>query len=375
MGRSVKRFGILTSGGDCPGLNAAIRAVGKCAIGGYGMEIMGIQNGFRGLVEGDIIKMDPRDFSGILTIGGTILGTSRYKPLKPPKGTDLDINEENLEKIRSNIEKFKLDCVVVLGGNGSHKTTNLLNEYGLPVLGLPKTIDNDVYGTDVTIGFHSAVSIATQAIDRLHSTAHSHNRVMILEVMGHDAGWLALYSGTAGGGDVIILPEIPYRVESIAKHLKERADGGKDFSIVVVAEGARSVSEKGLSGKKLRKKRKKKKSPTVAYMLAKNISKQIDMDVRVSVLGYQQRGGAPNPYDRLIATTLGTAAAEFLNAGELGKLVVICNGEVKGIPLEQTAGKLKLVPACHPLIEDAKRVGTCFGDGPAEAEFSDGDEV
>ncbi|MDP4092970.1 MAG: ATP-dependent 6-phosphofructokinase [Bacillota bacterium] len=359
---ATKTFGILTSGGDCPGLNAAIRGVAKAAYGIYGMKAMGIMNGYKGLIDGNVKPLKPEDVSGILTKGGTILGTSREKPFKVEKGADASIVEKRLEAIRNTYNKYNLDCVVVLGGNGTHNTAALLKKEGFNIIGLPKTIDNDIYGTDITFGFHSAVDIATEAIDRLHSTAHSHNRVMVIEVMGHTAGWLALYSGVAGGGDVIILPEIPYDINSIAKHLKARAKGGKPFSIVVVAEGAISIEESGMSRKDLKKKREAGKFPTKGYEIAREIEESTGMDVRVSVLGYQQRGGAPSPYDRVIATQFGTAAAELLNDGDYGKMVARFNDKITALPLEEVAGRLKMVPSDHILIKDARDVGTCLGD-------------
>jgi ATP-dependent phosphofructokinase / diphosphate-dependent phosphofructokinase len=359
---ATKTFGILTSGGDCPGLNAAIRGVAKAAYGIYGMQIMGVCNGYKGLIEGDVKVLNPNDVSGILTRGGTILGTSREKPFKDLKEIDFTVGINKVDAIKQTYSRFGLDCIVVLGGNGSQKTANLLKQEGLNVIGLPKTIDNDIFGTDITFGFHSAVDIATEAIDRLHSTAHSHNRVMVIEVMGHDAGWLALYSGVAGGGDIIILPEIPYDLNSIKNHLLNRAKGGKAFSIVVVAEGAISVDEAKLTKKELKQKRKNDINPSKGYSLAKEIEASTGMDVRVSVLGYQQRGGAPSPYDRIIATQFGTAAAELLFKGEYGSMVAKENGKIVAKPLEEIAGKLKLVPKDHRLIEDARMVGTCFGD-------------
>ncbi|MCX7710449.1 MAG: 6-phosphofructokinase [Clostridia bacterium] len=359
---ATKSFGILTSGGDCPGLNAAIRGVAKATMGIYDMNVMGICNGYKGLIEGEVKQLSPEDVSGILTRGGTILGTSREKPFKVTGDADGEVGKNKVEAIKETYQRFGLDCIVVLGGNGSHKTANLLKDEGLNVVGLPKTIDNDIFGTDVTFGFYSAVDIATDAIDRLHSTAHSHNRVMVVEVMGHYAGWLALYAGVAGGADVIILPEIPYDIESIKKHITKRAKGGKAFSIIVVAEGAVSYEESKLSKKELKKKMKESSSPSKGYAIAKEIEACTDMDVRVSVLGYQQRGGTPSPYDRVIATQFGTAAAELLYKGEFGKMVAKVNNKIITVPLEDVAGKIKLVPKDHRLIKDARMVGTCFGD-------------
>jgi phosphofructokinase-like protein len=358
---ATNTFGILTSGGDCPGLNAAIRGVAKAAYGLYGMKIIGINNGFKGLIEGDTGILKPEDFSGILTRGGTILGTSREKPFGKVKDNDFPVDMK-LDAIKETYKKNNLDCVVMLGGNGSHKTAALLKEQGLHIIGLPKTIDNDIYGTDITFGFHTAVDIATEAIDRLHSTAHSHNRVMIIEVMGHNAGWLALYSGLAGGGDVILIPEIPYHMDSIKDHLRNRAKDGKQFSIVVVAEGALSYEEFKMDKKQLKQKRKDPGYQSKGYELAKEIEEKTGMDVRISVLGYLQRGGTPSPYDRVLATQFGTVAAELLYKGDYGNMVAREKDDIIAKPLEEIAGKLKPVPQDHILLKNARMVGTCFGD-------------
>lgn len=360
---ATQTFGILTSGGDCPGLNAAIRGVAKAAHEKYAMNIIGISQGYRGLIDGDARLLKQDDFSGILTRGGTILGTSREKPFKDDENLrDSELGRKKPEVIRENYKKLNLDCLVVLGGNGTHKTANLLQKEGLNVIGLPKTIDNDIWGTDVTFGFHSAVDIATEAIDRLHSTAHSHNRVMVIELMGHKAGWLSLYAGISGGGDVILIPEIPYSIDSICRHLHKRADQGKAFSIVVVAEGAVSREEASLSKNDRKKMKKKSEYYTKGYEIASAIQKTSGMETRLTVLGYQQRGGTPSPYDRLLATMFGTAAAELLFLGEYGKMVALEGTRIVSRPLEDIAGKLKQVPADHGLIASARCVGTCFGD-------------
>jgi len=364
MAKSATRtFGILTSGGDCPGLNAAIRGVAKAAYGMYNMNIIGISDGFRGLITGEAHIMKPTDFSGILTRGGTILGTSREKPFKNiGQMADSKEGRTKPEAIEENYRKLGLDCLVVLGGNGTHKTANLLKQEGLNVIGLPKTIDNDIYGTDMTFGFHSAMQIAAEAIDRLHSTADSHNRLMIIEVMGHRAGWLALYSGIAGGGDIILIPEIPYSIDSIVRHLMKREAVGKQFSIVVVAEGALPTEEATLSKDERKKRHKKNKSPSRGYEIKAEIESVYGMDTRVTVLGHQQRGGAPSPFDRVLATRFGTTAADLLCCGDYGKMVALEGNDIKAKPLEDIAGKLKLVPHDHYLIQTARAVGTCFGD-------------
>ncbi len=359
--KSAKTFGILTSGGDCPGLNAAIRGVAKTAFTQYGMNIIGISNGFLGLIEGESRTLKPYDVSGILTQGGTILGTSREKPFKQTDSLDMS-SDDKVKKIKKNYEKLGLDCLVVLGGNGTHKTANSLWQAGMNVIGLPKTIDNDLYGTEVTFGFHSAVDIATNVIDRIHSTAHSHNRVMIVEIMGNKAGWLALYAGLAGGGDVIVIPEIPYKIDAVVRHITKRANEGKAFSIVVVAEGAISDEDAKLSKKALKKKRSEDSMPSVGFTIAREIAAETGMETRVTVPGYQVRGGSPSPYDRILATKFGTVAAELLYKGEYGKMVAMEGGHIITRSLEEVAGKLKLVPSDHALVNAGRLIGTCFGD-------------
>ena len=362
---ATKTFGILTSGGDCPGLNAAIRGVSKAACDAYGMEAVGISNGYRGLILGDSRRLESSDFSGILTLGGTILGSSREKPFKgrdDESETDADAGMSAPELIKENYRNLGLDALVVLGGNGTQTTAHLLQESGLNVIGLPKTIDNDLWGTDVTFGFHSAVDIATESIDRLHSTALSHNRVMVIELMGHKAGWLALYAGIAGGGDIVLLPEIPYEIDSISRHLNRRAKEGKTFSIVVVAEGALSAEEARLSKKDRKKARERMSYPSIGYRVAAEIQRAVGMETRVTVLGYLQRGGVPSPYDRLLATAFGTEAAKLLAAGEYGKMVCLSGERIDAVPLSEVAGKIKSVPTDHRLINTARLVGTCMGD-------------
>ncbi|MCS7046874.1 MAG: 6-phosphofructokinase [Gemmataceae bacterium] len=391
----AKCIGILTSGGDCPGLNAAIRGVAKPAISDFHIEVIGIEKGFRGLVENHSRVLHLHDVSGILSLGGTILGTSREKPHKMPLpgGQTVDLTPRAVETYN----RLGLDCLVCLGGNGTHKVAYNLMQHGLNIIGLPKTIDNDLVETDITFGYDSAVTTAAQAIDRLYSTAEAHLRVMVIELMGHNAGWLTLAAGVAGGADIILIPEIPYDLESICQHLTERRRRGKWFSIIAVAEGAvpkRSSeassspngSDNGKDAKKAKKKegkhkgekndgksdKKKKKDRTDAYddsglgrasfLVAKAIKDRLGMDTRVTVLGHLQRGGVPTPFDRVLATRLGVHAAEMLNEGVYNRMVCIKGTEVSSVPLEAVAGKLKLVPPDHPLIRAARRVGTNFGD-------------
>ncbi|MFA6936994.1 MAG: ATP-dependent 6-phosphofructokinase [Treponema sp.] len=356
----VKTFGILTSGGDAPGLNAAIRAVCRTAKVQYGMTAIGIHNGYRGLVEGDMAPLNAEDLVGLLTVGGTILGTSRDKPFKNPE-RDPATGLLPIEAIKQNIKKWNLDAIVCLGGNGTHTTASLLAQEGINVIGLPKTIDNDIVKTDMTFGFHTALDVATDAIDRIHTTAHSHSRIMVVEVMGHKAGWLGLYSGIAGGGDVILIPEIPYDIKSVSKKIEERRDAGKNFSIIVVAEGAKS-REEALMDKKEFKNSRSNMQNSIAYRVAHELEEATQLESRVTVLGYLQRGGTPSAYDRILATQFGTEAAHFLANGDFGKLVALQNGKIVGVPLEEIAGRVKNIPANNPMILTARELGTCFGD-------------
>ncbi len=338
-----QRIGILTAGGDCPGINAAIRGVGKTAIVKYGMKIIGISDGFTGLINKEYRELSEHDLSGILTVGGTILGTSREKPFKSEGKGKNEISKPDLIKI--NYEQLGLDCLVCIGGNGTLKTAWLLSQAGLNVVGIPKTIDNDVWGTDITFGFDSAVNIATEAIDRLHSTANSHKRIMIIELMGHNAGWIALYSGIAGGGDVILIPELEYSEKKIAEYLLHRASENKPYSIVVVAEGIKKPS----------------KDVSAAQYLSKKIFELTGLETRETVLGYIQRGGTPSPMDRVLATRYGAAAADMIARKDFGKMVAYRNCEIASVPLAEVAGKLKLVQPDDPLVVQAKKMGTSFG--------------
>src|SRR5512133_2582019 len=338
-----QRIGILTAGGDCPGINAAIRGVGKTAIVKYGMKIIGISDGFTGLITKEYRELTEQDLSGILTLGGTILGTSREKPFKST-GKKNEIKKPVL--IREHYEQMGLDCLVCIGGNGTIKTAHLLSQEGLNVIGIPKTIDNDVWGTDITFGFDSAVNIATEAIDRLHSTANSHKRIMIIECMGHNAGWIALYSGVAGGGDVILIPEIDYNEDKIAEYLIHRASENKPYSSVVVAEGIRMAV---------------KDSCSAAQALSRKIRELTGLETRETVLGYIQRGGTPSPMDRVLATRYGAAAANMIAERDYGKMVALRNNNIVAVSLSEVAGKLKLVAQDDPLVIQAKNMGTSFG--------------
>ncbi|PTN08723.1 ATP-dependent 6-phosphofructokinase [Mangrovibacterium marinum] len=339
--KKAKRIGILTAGGDCPGLNAAIRGVGKTAIVNYGMEVIGFNAGYTGLIEKDYIELKEAHLSGILTLGGTVLGTSREKPYKFVKEGDSD----KPELIKQNYQELGLDALVCIGGNGTMKTANRLAKEGLNVIGIPKTIDNDVWGTDVTFGFDSALNIATEAIDRLHTTANSHQRVMIIEVMGHHAGWIALYAGMAGGGDIILLPELEYNIRSVCKKIEDRYESNKPYSIVVVAEGISHPKE-----------------TSAARHLAEAIQTYTGIETRETVLGYIQRGGSPTPMDRILATRYGAFAAESIAKGDFGTMVAVINNELTTVPLEEISDKLRLVEPDHPLIAKARKMGVSFGD-------------
>ena len=355
-----KRIGILTSGGDCPGLNATIRGVARTAYGMMDCEIVGIRDGFQGLIDDDLIEMVPRDFSGILTRGGTILGTHRT-PFKRMR----KIEEDGVDKVKNMIatyKRHKLDCIVCLGGAGTHKNANLLREEGLNVIGLPKTIDNDIWGTDMTFGFHTAMDIATEVIDRIHTTADSHDRVMLIEIMGNKAGWLTLLSGVAGGADVILVPEIPYDEDVVVQALKKRHKGGKNFSILAIAEGAKSVQEAKMSKKEYKEYREEMNHSAVSYRLADIISKKTGLETRVTIPGHQQRGGSPSPYDRLLATNFGAYAAELISQNKYGMTVSLDGDEMKATPLEEVAGKAKTVPLDHDLFKTGRLMGINFGD-------------
>jgi 6-phosphofructokinase 1 len=376
MGKKIKRIGILTAGGDSPGLNAAIRGVGKAALGHYGMEIVGFRDGFRGLVENRRLKLDKSTLAGILTVGGTILGTSRDKPHRMViDGKTQDMTDV----IKDNYKKWGLDCVVCLGGGGTQKNALRLKQAELNVITLPKTIDNDVAMTDATFGFATALDIATETLDRLHSTAHSHHRIIVAEIMGHRAGWLTLGAGIAGGADVILIPEIPYDVVKIAEAIRRRSRRGTNFSIVAVAEGAMSrddarafaAAEKKLERARTLHDKKEAKIELAALdvrhqgntlRLAKQLEELTHLESRVTILGYVQRGGTPCAADRVLATRLGSACADLIAEEHYGVMVAARGDGTEAVPLERVAGKRKTVPPNHSWVQTARHVGTCLGD-------------
>ncbi len=360
----MKRIGILTSGGDCQGLNAAMRGVSKALYESIDqIEVIGFLDGYKGLIEGQSRKMSPADFSGILTVGGTILGTSRqpFKSMKQPADPDDPDGPTRLDAMVKNVDRQKLDALVILGGNGTHKTAHALSKAGVPVVTLPKTIDNDLWGTEVTFGFHSAVDIATNVIDSIHTTATSHGRVFVVELMGHSAGWLTLYAGVAGGADIILLPELPFDIKAVSEAIRRRNEQNKRFSIIAVAEGAVTTDMARLSKKDLARYRSTCPHPSIAYELAAALGQKAGQEVRVTIPGHYQRGGQPSPYDRILATRFGTAAADLIRQGRFGVMVGMQSDHVVPVPLADVAGKLKLVPPESPVIASARSLGTSFG--------------
>ena len=354
------RIGLLTSGGDCQALNAAMRGVAKGLLNSdQDVELYGFLDGYKGLIYGNYKTLAFSDFSGILTKGGTILGSSRcpFKNMRDPDENGLD----KVAAMKQNYYKLNLNCLVILGGNGTHKTANLLREEGLNIVTLPKTIDNDLWGTDMTFGFQSAVDIATTAIDCIHTTAYSHGRVFIVEVMGHKVGWLTLHAGIAGGADVILIPEIPYDIDAVVQAIQKRTDAGKRFSILAVAEGAISKEDALLTKKERKAKLKNNPYPSVSYKIGAEIEERTGQEIRITVPGHTQRGGSPCAYDRVIASRLGAAAAQLILEEKYGYMVGFKNREIIPIPLEEVAGKLKMVDPDSSIIREAKNLGISFG--------------
>ena len=363
----MKRIGMLTSGGDCQALNAAMRGVVKTlAASREQVEIYGFLDGYKGLIYSRFQMLTGKDFSGILTKGGTILGTSRqpFKLMRVPDENGLD----KVEAMKHTYHKLSLDCLVILGGNGTHKTANLLREEGLNVITLPKTIDNDLWGTEMTFGFQSAVDVATDTIDRIHTTATSHSRVFIIEVMGHKVGHVTLHAGIAGGADIVLIPEIPYDIDVIADVIQGRSAAGKSFTILAVAEGAISREDAKLTKKEYKEKLANRKYPSIAYELAEQIEQATGKEVRITVPGHTQRGGSPVPYDRVFSSRVGAKAADMILNGQYGYMVGMKRGETVMVPLEDVAGKLKFVDPDCSLIKEARMVGISFGDREDSAD-------
>ena len=371
MARSI---GILTAGGDSPGLNAAIRAVGKAAQRAYGMHVIGFYDGFLGLMQNRYIRFDSDSLSGILTKGGTVLGTSRAKVDKMEMGDGRRMDMRSL--MRDVVDQHDLEALVVLGGDGTMRNGLKLEDVGIRILALPKTIDNDVTGTDVTFGFDTAMGIATDAIDRLHSTAHSHHRIILAEVMGHDVGWLALGAGLAGGADVILIPEIHYDIEAIASSIQARKAAGSAFSIIAVAEGAYSREDarirasindeletaEGDERRALKERLVSLEKSARTEKLAETLEQATGLESRVTILGHVQRGGTPSATDRLLATRLGTATASYIADGVHGVLVAARGESTEAVPLKEIAGITKYVPFDHPWIDSARSLGISLGE-------------
>jgi len=359
-----KRIAIFTGGGDCSGLNAVIRAVAKKAMG-EGYEVIGIEDGYEGLVKNKYRKLENSDVSGILALGGTILGTSNtanpYRYAVQAKDCKFVFKDYSKTAIR-NFKRLKADALVAIGGDGTLSTAYRLYEDGIPIVGVPKTIDNDILGTDITFGFDTAVWVATEGIDRIHTTAQSHHRVMIVEVMGRTAGWIALHSGVAGGGDIILIPEIPYDINSVVKKIKERHGKGKRFSIIVISEGAKPKGGDVVVKRMVRESFESIRLGGVSFVLGAQIEKMSCIETRAVVMGHLQRGGSPTPFDRVLATQLGTRAMDFVNEGAFGHMVAVRNNEFVKVTLRDVAKGKRLVPRDHPLVESARSVGTSFGE-------------
>ena len=364
MAKNKRRIGVLTAGGDCPGLNAVIRAVTKCLIFQHDVEVVGILDGFRGLVENHTRPLRVDDVSGILTVGGTILGTTnKENPFKYPcrKGREITFSDRSDDAIAT-AKKLGLDAVVTIGGDGTQHMANGLAQKGLKVVGVPKTIDNDLRGTDRTFGHDTAVCIAAEAIDRLHTTAMSHHRVMVVETMGRYAGWLALRAGLAGGGDIILIPEMPYRLEPICEKTVERSKHGRQFTIVVVAEGAKPKGGDLVSRREAADASDPIRLGGIGNKVAKDIEDRSGLETRVTVLGHLQRGGTPTPFDRILATQFGAAAAELIAQGDYGKMVALRGSKIGSVPMERVAGGPRLVRPNGPLVKAARAVGTIFAE-------------
>ncbi len=358
------RIGILTGGGDCPGINAVIRAVAKTAIHRYDMEVCGVEDGYLGMVQNRVRRLSSADVSGILTIGGTILGTSnKDDPFAFAETVDGKLlRRDRSDEAIKNMKDQGLEALVCIGGDGTLTIAKKLSDKGLNVVGVPKTIDNDLSGTDLTFGYDSAVSIATEAVDRLHTTAQSHHRVMVCEVMGRYAGWLALGAGIAGGGDVILIPEIPFDLEKVCEAVIRRGREGKRFSIIVVAEGARPKGGQVVVKRTVADSQDPVRLGGIGNVIGSQVEELTGLETRVAVLGHLQRGGSPTPFDRILATRFGTKAADLVAAGQFGRMVSLKASEITSVPLAEAVGSLRLVPPGGALVASARAVGTSFGD-------------
>ncbi len=359
-----KRIGILTGGGDCPGLNAVIRAVVKTAVNDYDMDVVGFLDGFKGLVEKRFMNLGLKEVSGIITHGGTILGTTnRYDPFDYPMlENGKYVYSDRSDQVVQTYEELGLETLICIGGDGTMAVAHKMSQKGIPIVGIPKTIDNDLFGTDVTFGFDSALTTATEAIDKIHSTAQSHHRVMIIEVMGRYAGWLSLGSGIAGGGDIILIPEIPYDIESVCRKIKERNYQGKHFSILIIGEGAKPKGGELVIKKRIEGSPEPIRLGGIGNKVADDIEKAIKTETRVTVLGHLLRGGVPTPADRLLATRFGVAAANLAARQKFGLMVAVRGGKITDVPIVEIEGRTRTITLNSPLLSVARSVGTCLGD-------------
>jgi len=358
------RIGVLTGGGDCPGLNSVIRAVTKSAISKYGMEVVGFLDGFKGLVENNYIHLDLKTISGIGYRGGTILGSSnRDDPFNFQTYRDgQKVFTDESDRAIFHLNELGLDGLIVIGGDGSLNIADRFFDKGIAIVGVPKTIDNDLSATDVTFGFNTAVDTASEALDRLHTTAESHHRVMILEVMGRYAGWIALHAGISGGAHVILIPEIPYTIESISNKIRQRQWHDKKFSIIVVAEGAAAVGGEQVVQKLIPESHDPIRLGGVGNQLAQQLEKMVNTETRVTVLGHLQRGGSPIPYDRILSVRYGVAAVEALVNNKLGAMVSLQGDSIVTVPIKEAIQKLKQVNPQSDLVDAARAIGISFGD-------------
>jgi len=365
MSKSKKRrIAILTGGGDCPGINAVIRAITKKAILEYNMEVIGIEDGYEGLIYNKYRLLSYDDVSGILTLGGTILGTTnKANPFHYSVENGSQLKYKDLSgKVLKNIEKLGIECLVCIGGDGTLWISHRFYQEGVPVIGVPKTIDNDIRGTDITFGFNTAVSIATEGIDRIHTTAQSHHRIMLIEVMGRKAGWIALHSGIGGGGDVILIPEIPYQIDKIVDFINKRRATGRHFSIIVIAEGSKPEGGEEVVKRVVKESAEQIRLGGISFVLGKQLEKMIESESRSVIMGHLQRGGTPTPFDRVLATRLGSKAVDLVVHKHYGKMVSVKGNYLKDYPLEEVAAGPRLVPTDHELIKAGREIGVCFGN-------------
>jgi 6-phosphofructokinase 1 len=352
----VRKIGILTGGGDCPGLNAVIRAAVRTATRDHDLDVVGVQLGFEGLMKKSVISLTGESIRGILPKGGTLLRTTnRGNPFEYPVDGRC---EDRSQLVIDNIHALGIDGLIAIGGDGTLRIAQRLCDRGIPIVAVPKTIDNDLAATDLTFGFMTAVTVATEAVDRLHTTAESHDRVMILEVMGRNAGWIALYSGLAGGADIILIPEIAYRPEAIVESIRSRSEEGSKFDIIVVAEGAKRVG-----GEERYIDRHAQRLGGIAYQVADEIARAIELEIRVTVLGHIQRGGSPIAFDRLLATRFGKAAADLIAGGECGKMVALRGNDIVSVPIIDAVANPKYVDPNGEMVATARSLGVSFGDG------------